>query len=180
MHCGYTLEAVLTSTHNLCFEQKYEKYRNFLSENFLVVKFLVYLNRHVFVIKSAQHKWNCHTENSRNVRNVASCMCAQRRFGSACAFAMSYQNIHFWIAHDAMYLMRTTKTLIRLDAQADLNIRRAHMSGHHETCLYNFDPLKPHFYIVKLGFIGVYIIFLISAQKHRLWVLVRTASSRRF
>ena len=27
---------------------------------------------------------------------------------------------------------------------------------------------------------GVYIIFLISAQKHRLWVLVRTASSRRF
>ena len=30
--------------------------------------------------------------------------------------------------------------------------------------LYNFDPLKPHFYIVKLGFIGVYIIFLISAQ----------------
>ena len=30
--------------------------------------------------------------------------------------------------------------------------------------LYNFDPLKPHFYIVKLGFSGVYIIFLISAQ----------------
>ena len=33
-----------------------------------------------------------------------------------------------------------------------------------KTCLYNFDPLKPHFYIVKLGFMGVYIIFLISAQ----------------
>ena len=30
-------------------------------------------------------------------------------------------------------------------------------------------PLKPHFYIVKLGFTWVYIIFLISAQKHRLW-----------
>ena len=43
------------------------------------------------------------------------------------------------------------------------------------TCLYNFDPLKPHFYIVKLRFTGVYIIFLISAQKHRLWVFVRTA-----
>ena len=26
------------------------------------------------------------------------------------------------------------------------------------------NPLKPHFYIVKLGFTGVYIIFLISAQ----------------
>ena len=45
-----------------------------------------------------------------------------------------------------------------------------------KTYLYNFDPLKPHFYIVKLGFTGVSIIFLISAQKHRLWVLVRTAS----
>ena len=38
-----------------------------------------------------------------------------------------------------------------------------------KTYLYNFDPLIPHFYIAKLGFTGVYIIFLISAQKHRLW-----------
>ena len=49
-----------------------------------------------------------------------------------------------------------------------------------KTCLYKVDPLEPHFYIVKLGFTGVYIISLISAQKHRLWVLVRTASARRF
>ena len=33
-----------------------------------------------------------------------------------------------------------------------------------KTCLYNIDPLKPHFYIVKLWFTGVYIIFPISAQ----------------
>ena len=38
-----------------------------------------------------------------------------------------------------------------------------------KTCLYNFDPLKPHFYIVKLGFTGVYIIFLISAQNIDCW-----------
>ena len=49
-----------------------------------------------------------------------------------------------------------------------------------KTRLYNFEPLKPHFYKVKLGFTGVYIIFLISAQRHRLWVLVRTASPGRF
>ena len=48
-----------------------------------------------------------------------------------------------------------------------------------ETRLYSFDPLKPHFNTVKLGFTGVYIIFVISAQKHRLWILVRTASTRR-
>ena len=33
-----------------------------------------------------------------------------------------------------------------------------------KTYLYNFDLLKPQFYIVKLGFTGVYIIFIISAQ----------------
>ena len=35
-----------------------------------------------------------------------------------------------------------------------------------KTRLYSFDPLKPHFYTVKLGFTGVYINFIISAQKH--------------
>ena len=42
------------STHNLCFEQKYEKISEFLSENFqfLVVKFSIYmyLNRRVFIM----------------------------------------------------------------------------------------------------------------------------------
>ena len=40
------------STHILCFEQIYEKYHNFLSENFpfLVVKFSMYLTRSVFVM----------------------------------------------------------------------------------------------------------------------------------
>ena len=47
---------VLTSTHNLCFEQIYEKYQSFLSENFpfLEVKFSIYLNRRVFVMFSLQ------------------------------------------------------------------------------------------------------------------------------
>ena len=49
-----------------------------------------------------------------------------------------------------------------------------------KTCLYNFGPLKPHFYIVKLGFTGVYIIILTSAQEHRCGYLVRTASLRQF
>ena len=46
------IEAVLTSTHNLCFEQKYEYYQSLLPENFrfLEVKFSIYLNRRVFVM----------------------------------------------------------------------------------------------------------------------------------
>ena len=53
---GYSLkrlaEAVLTSTHDLCFEQKYEKYQRFFSEDFqfLEVKFSLYLNRHGFLM----------------------------------------------------------------------------------------------------------------------------------
>ena len=41
------------STHNLCFEQKYEQYQSFLSENFqfLEVKFSIYLNRRVFIMR---------------------------------------------------------------------------------------------------------------------------------
>ena len=47
-----------------------------------------------------------------------------------------------------------------------------------------FSPDKLHITLVIPNvyreFTGVYIIFLISAQKRRLCVLVRTASSRRF
>ena len=45
-------EAVLTSIHNLCFEQKYEKISDFLLENFqfLEMKFSIYLNRHISVM----------------------------------------------------------------------------------------------------------------------------------
>ena len=45
-------EAILTSTHILCFEQIYEKYPNFYLNNniFSDKKFSVYLNLLVFVI----------------------------------------------------------------------------------------------------------------------------------
>ena len=45
-------EAVLMNTHNLCFEQEYEKYHYFLFEKipFLVVIFSIYLFRRVFVM----------------------------------------------------------------------------------------------------------------------------------
>ena len=70
-------------------------------------------------------------------------------------------------------------------AQLDLsrpNLKRYTCFVHHitKTRLYNFDPLKPHFYIVKLGFTGVYIVCLTFAQKPRLLLLVRTAMPRLF
>ena len=51
-HYNHLSEAVPTGTHNLCFEQKYEKISEFLSENFqfLEVKLSIYLNRRVFIM----------------------------------------------------------------------------------------------------------------------------------
>ena len=53
IHCGY-IEAVLTSTHNPYFEQKYEKYQSSSSENFhfFEVKFSIYLKMRVFVMRN--------------------------------------------------------------------------------------------------------------------------------
>ena len=54
--CGYSLEPPRRGgsycTHNLYFEQQYEKSQSFLSENFqlLEVKLSVYLNRRVFAM----------------------------------------------------------------------------------------------------------------------------------
>ena len=49
--------AVLTSTHNLCFEHKYKKYQSFLSDYLQVfeVKFSVYLNSYVSVMNQELH-----------------------------------------------------------------------------------------------------------------------------
>ena len=45
--------------------------------------------------------------------------------------------------------------------------------------LYNFDPLKPHLYSKTGVYRGIHY-FSYFCSKHRLWVLVRTASPRRF
>ena len=46
------------STHSLCFEQEYEKYLFFCLKIFLflVVKFSIYLNRHVFVMDGSVYR----------------------------------------------------------------------------------------------------------------------------
>ena len=64
--------------------------------------------------------------------------------------------------HEILYKL----CLIRVYKQVGKQWRTIsqHRDAITKTYLYNFDPLKPHLYIVKLGFTGVYIIFLISAQ----------------
>ena len=43
-----------------------------------------------------------------------------------------------------------------------------------KTGIYNFDPLKPHFYIAKLRFKGVYIIFSYFAKKKKKYRFEKT------
>ena len=74
-----------------------------------------------------------------------------------------------------VYIKFGENPLIFTRYRSETKILRIPQAGHHtpaackqiitKTRLYNFDPLKPHFYIVKLGFIGVYIIFLIFCSK---------------
>ena len=98
---------------------------------------------------------------------LANYKCSQRRLRSYCTFAQYYHSLRCALLR-LLHMGRVKRNCVLPVACIT------------KTYLYNFDPLKPHFYIVKLGFTGVYIIFLISAHRHRLWVLVRTASSRRF
>ena len=60
------------STHNLCFKQIYEKYQNFLPENFqfLEVKFSIYLNRCVFVMYNLYVKLETETRCHRSLDKV--------------------------------------------------------------------------------------------------------------
>ena len=89
--------------------------------------------------------------------------------------------VRYWGRNQYLLYASPCSISIMLWARADTcNLTQRKKCTITKTCLYNFDHLKPHLHIVKLGFTGVYIIFLISAQKHRLWVFVRTASPRRF
>ena len=139
------------------------KVSEFLSENFhfLVVKFSVYSNRPVFFIC-------CFVIVYRN-----SPVDTSGRLSFMIVIFSGY--LHNIFCVDGSYV---TYELSLFQISPSFDPREGYAIT--KTHLYNFDPRKPHFYVVKLGFTGVYIIVLISAQKHRLWVPVRTASTRRF
>ena len=80
---------LLTSTNNLCFEQEYEKYQNFLSKNFpfLVVKFSIYLNRHVFVMANLALPNVCQIQNEMQILT---------RVYNVCHLSNCFRHINRW------------------------------------------------------------------------------------
>ena len=89
-----------------------------------------------------------------------SILCTQRRFRSLCTFAQSDRNprlaqfsVFFFFCF--CFWTKGAKFLHADSKKKDPSRKHAYIY---------FDPIKPHFYIVKLGFTGVYIFFLISAS----------------
>ena len=139
------------------------KISEYLSENcqFSVVKFSKYLNRRVFVISVFGY-----------IRIVKTLI----RMRGCAVWSGPSLSPYILIALCEMY-QRSAKArmgprmrMTILHRLEDTSVScmtpsiRAAAKTITKTRLYNLDPLKPHFYIVKLGFTGVYIIFLISAQ----------------
>ena len=132
--------AVLTSTHNLCFEQKYEKYLNFSSENFhfLVVKFSIYLNRRVLVMSYGIHKFY--------------------NYIVGVSKAVPIRFMHSFLLFMCCFMMSFRVNLtLRLCSVIVTSSEYPHTSRKHAYIILNL--LNPTFQMVKLGFTGVYIIF---------------------
>ena len=75
--------------------------------------------------------------------------------------------------HQCSVCIRSSTSSVKHQSEVHIiktTIMKQNKASIKKTYLYNFDTLIPHIYIVKLGFTRVYIVFLISAQKHRLWV----------
>ena len=139
--------------------------------SFLVVKFSLHLNSLVFFM--------CATSKRTGERFILQCILRNMSSPHPIFVNFKRKSPFHCVLYNRIYKtyfvpLRLTFNMIPywllVRVKTDTSITK--------TRLYNIDPLKPHFYVVKLGFTGVYIIFLISAKKHRLWVLVRTASSR--
>ena len=80
-------------------------------------------------------------------------------------FQKSVCGQHAKIVFPKINQSKDTKAKLGIFRQTDMDTtmccNQTSMESITKTHLYNFDLLKPHFYIVKLGFTGVFIIFLI-------------------
>ena len=68
---------------------------------------------------------------------------------------------HYMVSDQGLHCLPGIKQFLDTSASSIMDVQ---ILGITKTCLCYVDPLKPHFYIVKVGFTGVYIIFLTSAQ----------------
>ena len=87
----------------------------------------------------------CDHVNTTNIHTMTINICGSGGKQKLLTFFFSAKNINVFAIFQDRYFNANKF------ANNFINITKTH--------LYNFDPLKPPFYIVKLGFTGVYIIF---------------------
>ena len=80
-----------------------------------------------------------------------------------CRFNQLSTDIYFFIEIGSVRVSQERKCFLETQNTCEsMGISEKVTIKHHENImLYNFDPLKPHFYIIKLGVTGVYIIFFL-------------------
>ena len=132
-----------------------------------MVKFSVYLNRHI------SKKNAC----SKYIENFTTITRKDFQIKKSGIFHIS---AHVWLFRrggsneypQSMFFSKIRKIMVTPVNYIKVGFKRftlyrlvfvMHRTYITKTCLYNFDPLKPLFYVVKLGFTG-YTLFFFSAH----------------
>ena len=96
------------------------------------------------------------------------CSVWTQRFTTVCISLQSNRNLVVCLPENFVWL--------RLNNNSSSGTTHTKETSHHV----NKRVWKPHFINGNMGFTWVNIIFLISTQKHRLWLLVRTVPMKGF
>ena len=121
-----------------------KKYQSFLSENFqfLEVKFSICLNRRVFVMQTWQ-ELNPQPPNHQSDKHLTE---PSWPLGSKCELFQLYVKNLRCPNIKGIYGILLLLHLNHIWAVPKENVLSRNIT---KTCLYNFDPLKPHFYVVN-------------------------------
>ena len=105
----------------------------------------------------------------------------RKRFGNAYTCGVVYSDAKWHICERVFFqvliILKTIRLLLVSCATwaNTTNVECMTVLGHRNRITYPCSeyPLKPHFYIIKLGLAGVYLFSYFFLRKHRLWVLAR-------
>ena len=153
-HWNWFDKAILASTHNICFRAKITKIVYeciFLSgpiASFCCLKSVLVAERLVLLI-SDQEDPDSNPARSRLEFRTLQYIIAQ-------SFSLSRYDLNKFLRDYCFYVPKRRYCMTWLMFSSSLKPCSFIM----KTCLNNFDPLKPNFYIVKLGFTGYKLFFL--------------------
>ena len=111
-----------------------------------------------------------HNYLSYSVFKIWLCCVIQTLFGALSSVGLGFRSMVVTFSADLLISrdMEKKRAVAAYVNRKGSDEPASHVSRKHAYIILTL-PLKPHFYIVKLGFTGVYIIFSYFCSKHRLW-----------